>query len=90
MKDNLRRLVRTELLKLMHNAHPMALETSFLARGLEAEDLKCEDKELRSELDALQELGLVSSHPDRLTPSITRWKRTEPGRVHLIESGHAE
>lgn len=79
--------IRERLLKTLHAVHPTALKTPVLHDGVIADGLQCSEGETLSQLDSLEETGLVSKRRDDLNPAIIRWKLTEKGRVALVDMG---
>lgn len=87
MTEQLRRQIRLALLRMMHEAHPFPLAVSHLHDGLVAAGTQVNDTQVKSELDALFELGFATSAPDGIAGGIMKWKRTEKGRLQLVEAG---
>lgn len=82
-----RERVRVNLLRQMDRVHPLSLTVAHLHEGLVIEGLATFIEDVRSELEALEEAGLVKSAGDPLNNAILRYKRTEAGRVALVNRG---
>jgi hypothetical protein len=85
---NTRSKLITDLLLQLHTVHPKALRicdlhTGALAMGHPNETLAS----ISSVLDDMQEQRFITMKRDDLDASVKRYKRTEEGRVILIDNG---
>ena len=87
MTEQLRRQVRLALLRQMDQAHPLWLPTTFLHDGLVTAGIQVNESQVKSELDALFEMGFAVSVRDDVSGVIMKWKRTEKGRIQLVDAG---
>lgn len=87
MTEQQRKRARYHILQGLHVVHPNELTADNIQHGLVLDGFKVSPDEVHSELDALGEAGLVTQKPHPIDAAIIRWKRTEAGRVALVEAG---
>lgn len=77
-------------LQQLHAIHPHGMRAADLATGVHLMGHPRETAEsMTSLLHDLKEGGLVQTTAEGLDASVTRWMRTEKGRVQLVQHGHA-
>lgn len=77
-------------LQQLHAIHPHGMRVPDLVTGIKLMGFPKEtDDTMLSLLTDMQSQGLVTSAPDRLDAAVTRYTRTEAGRVELVKHGHA-
>jgi DNA-binding MarR family transcriptional regulator len=81
--------VRISLLRQLHASHPNSMRVSDLHLGLTIAQIAIDEDQVKSQLDALQEVDFVSTAPDPINRTIHRWRLREAGRVYLSERGLA-
>lgn len=76
------------VLQQLNQVHPLALASPPLLRGCRmGGHPKATEEDLASVLADMAEQGLVTQQASELDASVKQWKRTEKGRVVLVDNG---
>jgi hypothetical protein len=79
--------LRKYILSLLHESHPYSLSERNLLQALQNDGWpEMKASELKSQLVDMKSLTLVETTPNPMDAAETLWKRTEAGRVALVQA----